>query len=230
MTPVNGSAPGDRRLCLFGDEAGDMTFRPRGPGITRYFFVTTVAFADHGAVQADLQELRHDIAMRGFDPRKGFHATQDQQWVRDLVFDVLDRHDFSVDCTVYDKAKANPALRPDEVTFYESAWFWHLQRVIPDRCLPTPEILVVAAEISLTAKRDAYVQAVQQSMNRVAPAVRYQVAFWPAQTDLCVQAADYCSWAIMRKWEQGDDRSYRRIAAKVGREYDLFARGSLTYY
>lgn len=230
MAPtIKGAPTGARRLCLFGDEAGDLTFA-HGPKVTRYFYLTTVVFADHGAVQADLQELRHDIAAGGFDRQKGFHATSDQQWIRDRVFDVLARHDFAVDVTIFDKAKANPEQRPDPQTFYRFAWVWHLNRVVPDRCLPTPELLVVAAEISLKAKRQAYHQALRAAMQQVAPQTTFESAFWPASSDLCIQAADYCSWAVLRKWENGDTRSYARIADKIGREYDLFQRGTITYF
>lgn len=67
-------------------------------------------------------------------------------------------------------------------------------------------------------------------MREVAPQTRFEAASWPASTDLCIQAADYCSWAVLRKWEGGDRRSYARIANKIGREYDLFQRGTVTYY
>lgn len=226
-----------RRLCLFGDEAGDLTFAPSRPGITRYFFVVTVAFRDHAAVQGDLQELRHDMAVAGYDMRKGFHASEDRQHVRDRVFGTLSHHDFAVDATIFEKRKAIPSRYStvgdhvaSPVDFYRSAWFWHLQRVIPDRCLPAPEILIAAGDIDLGARRLRYLEALQTVMPRVAPDARYAAVLWPTTTDLCIQAADYCAWAIMRKWESGDTRSYALIADRVGREHDMFALGTRTYF
>ncbi|MPZ98305.1 MAG: hypothetical protein GEU80_03035 [Dehalococcoidia bacterium] len=202
----------------------------RKPGVSRHFVITTVTFADHGAVQRDLQELRHDLATAGADMRNGFHASSDQQHVRDQVFDVLAGHDFAVDATICDKPKAAPPLRQTSVDFYRSAWFWHMQRVVPDRCLPTNELLVIAAEINVNAKRAAYHDALRVAMERAAPGTPYLTAFWPAATDLCIQAADHCGWAIFRKWENRDERSYRHIADRIGREYDLFRRGTTEYY
>lgn len=220
-----------RRLCLFGDEAGDMTFAPHGRGITRYFLITTAVFRDHGALQADFQELRHDLAAEGIDRPAGFHASSDPQPIRDRVFDVLAAHEFAIDVTVFEKSKANPLLYASLVDFYRSAWFWHLRRVIPDRCLPAPELLVVAAELRTNATRRAYYEALRTAMTDVeASETAYETAFWPASTDLCIQAADYCGWAVFRKWESGDTRSYRLIEDRVGREYDLFARGTTHYY
>jgi hypothetical protein len=55
-----------------------------------------------------------------------------------------------------------------------------------------------------------------------------------ARTDQCLWVADYCSWAIQRKWErtwqgQPDDRSHKLIAAKIRSEFNIFGAGAKTY-
>lgn len=47
---------------------------------------------------------------------------------------------------------------------------------------------------------------------------------------LRAQIADYCSWAIQRKWESGDQRSYDLIRDKIRSEFDAFSTGSMYYY
>jgi hypothetical protein len=59
------------------------------------------------------------------------------------------------------------------------------------------------------------------------PIGKLQTTFCPAAADPCVQIADYCAWAIQRKWERADERSYRLIAGKIDHEYDLWARGTV---
>ena len=61
------------------------------------------------------------------------------------------------------------------------------------------------------------------------PRQQWRTAFWPCQTDPCLQAADYCTWAIQRKWEKGDRRSYDLIKDKISYEYELWARGKIHY-
>jgi hypothetical protein len=56
------------------------------------------------------------------------------------------------------------------------------------------------------------------------------VAFWPADSDPCLQVADYCTWAIQRKWERDDDRSHLLIAPKLRSEYDVWKSGEVHYY
>lgn len=42
--------------------------------------------------------------------------------------------------------------------------------------------------------------------------------------------ADFCCWAIQRKWERGDERSYVLIRNKVRSEFEPFRRGQTLYY
>ena len=58
----------------------------------------------------------------------------------------------------------------------------------------------------------------------------WEVAFWPSNSDPCLQIADYCTWAIQRKWEKNDSRSYDLIKDKIVSEYDIFRFGSTYYY
>jgi hypothetical protein len=48
--------------------------------------------------------------------------------------------------------------------------------------------------------------------------------------DPCLQAADYCTWAIQKKWERGNVRSYDLIAKRITRERDLWAHGPKHHY
>jgi hypothetical protein len=43
-------------------------------------------------------------------------------------------------------------------------------------------------------------------------------------------AADYCAWAIQRKWEMEDDRSHKLIAHTIKSEYDLWEVGQTHFF
>jgi len=53
---------------------------------------------------------------------------------------------------------------------------------------------------------------------------------WPPESDPCLQVADYCVWAIQRKWERDDSRSYDLIKDKIESEFDVWSIGSTHYY
>ncbi|CAA9356961.1 MAG: hypothetical protein AVDCRST_MAG68-4095 [uncultured Gemmatimonadetes bacterium] len=72
--------------------------------------------------------------------------------------------------------------------------------------------------------------AVQAAVLDTSPATEVRVASWDAQSDPCLQVADYCCWAMRRKWEMGDLRSYDLIREKIGLEREAWAERTLLHY
>jgi Protein of unknown function (DUF3800) len=216
------------RLHVYADESGNFDFS-RHPKATKYYILTTVSLRDH-TVGNDLLSLRRSLAWKGSDLPREFHATNDPQSVRDQVFGAIAAHDFRVDATIVNKPKTQLQVRPDNLRFYKTAWYYHMKYVAPRISQQGDELLVVAASITTRDKRRAFILAIQDVMQQVSPTRKFKTAFWPAATDPCLQVADYCCWAIQRKWEGGDDRSYQIIKSKIRSEFDLWKYGNTEYY
>ncbi len=105
-----------------------------------------------------------------------------------------------------------------------------MKYVTPQVVSTGDELLVVAASIATKNKQKDFAAAVSDVMTQSATKNAFVTASWPAESDPCLQVADYCCWAIQRKWESGDLRSYNLIANKVRSEFNLFAYGSTLYY
>lgn len=67
---------------------------------------------------------------------------------------------------------------------------------------------------------------IQQVMQRD----KWEVAFHESSKDPLLWVADYCAWAVQRKWELDDRRSYDRIRNKIVTEYDLFRISEKHFY
>jgi hypothetical protein len=139
------------RIGIFADESGNFDFS-RGPGASRYFILTTVACADYGVGDA-LLRLRREIAWQGHGVNSEFHATEDSLEVRGRVFRLLCEHEFRIDVTILEKAKAAPCTRASEDAFYQHAWQHHLAHVAPQIVSPTDELFVVGASLGTKKKR-----------------------------------------------------------------------------
>ncbi|MXW34675.1 MAG: DUF3800 domain-containing protein [Chloroflexi bacterium] len=217
------------RVHLFADEAGNFDFS-RKAGASRFYILTTVAFPEgHDALATSLRALRFELAWDGVDLRREFHATDDTVAVRERVFEVLAAHDFRVDATILEKPKARPAIRSSEERFYRTAWAYHLQYVLPGLLPQDAELHVIAASVGTGSKRREFLRGLERAV-RESTGAPARVAFWPAATELGLQAADYCAWAIQRRWERGDDRPYRLIRDRIAVEQELFRRGRRRFY
>lgn len=212
---------------MFGDEAGNLDFRV-GQGASKYFVIGTVTVGDCAAGD-QLMALRRELAWQGIALESTFHASEDQQLVRDEVFRLLATCNLRIDTTILEKRKTQPHLQ-DKERFYKFAWYYHFKYVAPYIAAARDELLVVAASIGTKKRRKGIRIGIEDVVWQSARTGTWQVAFWPAESDPCLQIADYCTWAIQRKWEGGDDRSYKIIQSMIHSEYDLFSSGTTTYY
>jgi hypothetical protein len=216
------------RKYVFADESGDFNFS-RHPSASRYFILVTVTVPDCSAGQA-LLDLRRELAWEGHGLDTEFHATEDKQAVRDRVFALLTGQAFRLDVTLLEKSKARPSIRVTEQRFYQMAWYLHMKYVAPRAIAQGDQVMVVGASLGTKKQRAGFRAAVQDVSHQVVPAATLRVASWAAASEPCLQVADYCAWAVQRKWEGGDDRSYRLIAGKIASEFAPFAVGTEQYY
>lgn len=221
-------------LYVFADEAGELAFQAKSS--SRYFILTTLTVSDCPVGDA-LLNLRRQLAWEGVETHPSFHATEELQPVRDRVFSVLQQHEFRIDATIFEKAKANPNVRQSADRFYRFAWDYHL-RYLAQRAIPsaTSRLLLVPATIAERKhKQELFTTAVRTVVSEIPLAAPPQLAFWMGRSDPCLWAVDYCCWAIQRKWERTwhgnpDDRSHRLIAPKIHSEFDIFRRSTTLYY
>ncbi|MCB2100485.1 MAG: DUF3800 domain-containing protein [Rhodobacterales bacterium] len=212
---------------MFADEAGDFEFS-RKPNVSRFFILCTVSMHSCHIAQ-DLLDLRRNLAWDGVELGDYFHCSNDSQAVRNRVFDVIGQHDFTVHATIMEKSKSQPHIRASRPVFYKYGWFYHFKHGVSPHANTHPELLVTTASIGTRKEKRAFSSAVDDVMKQTV-AANWQTDFRPSAADPCLQVADYCAWAIQRKWERGDDRSYRLIADRIDYEYDLWARGTTHHY
>ena len=216
------------RKYIYADEAGNFDFSSNR-GATRYFILTTVLVEDH-QIEMEMLDLRRELVWEGYNLPGPFHASTDEQLVRNRVFDVLSLYDFRVDATIIEKCKAMPRIRPTEEAFYKHAWFYHMKYLANRVALPVDDLQVIAASIGEKRKLAGFRYGVQDVLRQTSWSNTIRVDMWPFSVDPCLQVADYCCWAIQRKWERNDDRSYSLIQDKIRSEYDLFRSGTTNYY
>jgi len=215
-------------VFLFADEAGDFNFS-RQPKASKYYIICTVATTSCD-VANDLLMLKRRLAWKGAPLRDYFHCSEDKQEIRDAVFETISHHDFTVQATIMEKSKAQPQVRPTDERFYQYGWLYHLRHSNKRFLSPLDSIQITAASIGSKAKRVAFEDGVRDVCRQIIPKDRFRTAFWPCQTDPCLQLADYCTWAIQRKWERGSSRSYDLIAKRINYEYELWEHGEVHYY
>jgi Protein of unknown function (DUF3800) len=209
-----------RFLYIFLDEAGNLDFSKNG---TKYFVLGGITKERPFHAYKELTELKYDLVERGMG-LEYFHAAEDNQATRNQVFDIIEKNlaDVAVDSIIVEKQKVPKALHADE-QFYPKVLGTLLREILHQYPLAEfAEVIVFTDSLPVQRKRAAVEKGVKMTLTAMLPAsVRYRVLHHASKSNLDLQIADYCTWAIYRKWNLQDARSFQRIKPAVRREWDV---------
>lgn len=228
-------------LFLFLDESGNLDFSEKG---SRYWALTAFCTFHPSHGKEGFLDLFYSLvdAGRGL---QCFHATEDKQAVRDEFFRLIGEltHSFEIHSVIAEKCKASPSLynvikmrrgklcyEKDESRFYGVVCKALLRYVFRcPRFKHAKKIVVVLSSIWTNQRHESIRKALSLELKHQA-SVPFEIYFHANREDLNCQIADYCGWAIARKWERGDRRSYDLIRTKIKNEFDVFERGTIRHY
>ena len=93
------------------------------------------------------------------------------------------------------------------------------------------KVLIFTDTIPVKSKKKAIEKSIKQVLTKILPTnIPYSILHHSSKSNLDLQIADYCNWAIYRKWDTGDERSYILIKKYIKSEFDIFERGKKYYY
>jgi len=201
----------DRQIAyVFLDEGGNFDFSATG---TRYFCMTGVLKYRPFSISAKLEALRYDLIESGMDIEY-FHASEDRQYVRDQVFELICCGDQQLEAhsLVVEKSQTVPEFHsPKE--FYPRVLGCLLHDMLDAVSLTEVEkVIVITDQLPIQKKRKAIEKAVKHTLTEMLPAdSRYQLLHHSSKSAFGLQVADYINWAVFRAWERGDLRSLDQV-------------------
>jgi len=218
-----------RFLYIFLDEAGNLDFSTNG---TKYFLLASITKERPFTAYKEMTELKYDLVEQGLDIEY-FHASEDSPFIRKKVFDIVlnKLNGIRIDSLVIEKRKTGPALCIEE-RFYPEMLGYLLKYILKGYDLSLySEVIVFTDRIPINKKRKAVEKAVKTTLVQQLPrAVRYRIFHHDSKSNMDLQIADYCNWAIYRKWDRGDITNYKSLKPAIKSEFDIFQTGKKFYY
>jgi len=210
-----------------------MNFSPRA---SKHVVVAAVKIVDSPVrLMGKYWSLKHslfiappdDAEIRHRFQNKRFHASEDPQPVRDMVFDLITNNigQIQVRAVVIDKDDVDAKHRTEE-WLHENLYFY-LYRSILDRSHWTRAGSGVQLLIDLTddkRMREATIKGVRSAEALAAAPFKSAVHHVSSFHHPFLQLADYFCWAIYRKYEKKDLRSYKLIKEAVRDEWRLYKK------
>lgn len=216
-------------LYIFLDESGNLDFSDSG---SRYFVLTSVSTRRPFPFSSALDEFKYDCLESELDIQS-FHCAEDRQRVRNKVFAIIGANlgSLRVDSLIVEKRKTGPALR-EETRFYPEMLGYLLKYVLPGESQPGTAITVITDRLPLQRKRRAIEKAIKGALASMVPLSlpSYRILHHESKSHYGLQVADYCCWAVAKKWGSKDLRSYNLIRPAVQSEFEIFQSGTRYYY
>lgn len=219
-------------IYVFLDEGGNFDFSSTG---TRYLTLTAVVCSRPFHWYYKLTSAKYDLIEKARE-EEYFHASEDQQATRDRFFLELatELENISIHSIVIEKRKAHPSVQPLE-KFYPKMLGWLVKFIVRgienQVARSQPEIIILTDKIPVSKKRKALEKTVKQTLSReVRSRLPYKILHHDSKSSMGLQVADYCNWAVYRKWSNDDFRSYNLIKGAVKSEFDVFQSGKNFYY
>jgi len=218
-----------RFLYIFLDEAGNLDFSRGG---TKYFLLGALTKERPFQAYRELTELKYDLVELGTE-LEYFHASENPQPVRSRVFEII-RNNLEgtrLDALIVEKGKTIPSLQKEE-RFYPRMVAYLLRHILQEHDLKLyDEVIVYTDEIPVKRKRDAIEKAVKMTLSEMLrKSAKYRILHHSSKSNMDLQIVDYCTWAIYRKWDRSDVRSYEHIRSSIRSEFDIFQTGKTFHY
>lgn len=211
------------------DESGNFDFSPTG---SRYYvFAAAWTYTPH-PLASKLTQLRFQLLKDGHN-LQAFHATEDKQEHRNnVIATMVSEQEWKYVAIVVEKAKVNPSIRQAQQFYPEFASMalrFIFRGVIGQE---TSKVMVYTDLIPISNHRKAVEKTIKLACQKDLPhGVGFLIYHHDKKSNNWLQVVDYCSWAVFRKWERQDDRTYNRLRPRLAKtELDVMEKGNVFYY
>lgn len=220
-----------RPLYIFLDESGDFNFSPTG---SKYFILSGLSSFSPFTWYQEIIDLRYKLieSPNNFNIER-FHASEDVQKIRDNVFQGIQKiqSQVRVDSVIVQKNKAHPAIRGSE-RFLPMILQCLLKYTVRgyDTSLIS-ELIFITDTLPVKKEQEAVKKGIKTHLAESFPNnLTHSIFHWDSRSAVGLQVVDYVNWAIHRKWNRNDTRSYELVKDCIKSEFDIFQTGRTYFY
>lgn len=205
---------------IFLDESGDLGFGERS---SRWFVLTVVLTDNHRKIEKCVKRVHRGLQKK-YQRVKELHAYHSDSITKKRILQLLaETESLKIFCIILNKKKIYINLRQQKNYLYNYTANILLASLHNKRALKSDgqvQIIIDQRETNkfLRTNFENYLKShlVRRNNNK------FDIKIKPSHTEKCLQAVDFISWAIFRKYERGDYEYYEIIKDKIQEENLLY--------
>lgn len=214
-------------LYVFVDESGNLDFSLKG---TKHFVLAAVTARIPLSSSQALQSLKYELLAKNFGGHEFqyFHASEDAQTIRDLVFGTISSlNSIRVNYLIADKRKTHPKYHNENFyTLLGSALVKYLLKV--HQSSPYDKVIIIFDQALTKKEQSNFMKSVKPILKEIGKP--YAIYFHRTMSDFNGQIADYCAWAKYVSLERREMRPLEQIKQIPQETFDIFSTGTTYYY
>jgi len=200
-------------IYIFLDESGDLGFSERS---SRWFVLTIALTNNHRKVEKCVKKVHRGLKSK-FKKVKELHAYHSSEITRKRILKQLSEiEDLQVHCIVLNKNKVYVDLRNQKNYLYNYTANTLLDRLYNKNNFKKDEKVLIYIDQRETNKflKKNFENYLTDGLSKKGSS-GFKIKIKPSHTEKCLQAVDFISWAIYRKYEHGDYEYYEIIKNKI---------------
>ena len=208
---------------IFLDESGDLGFDKTKKRSSKYFVITFL-FTDKKRPIDKIVKVTHS-SLKKIHKQKGgvLHCYHEKPITRTRLLSKLAQKDIKIMTVYLNKNKVYTRLHKEKDVLYNFVTNILLDRICTKKLIPIDEKIDLIASRKETNKFlntnfKNYLSAQVKSNHELDISIEIKTP----HEEKALQAVDFLSWSIFRKYEQGDESYYEIFKSKIYEENILF--------
>ena len=205
---------------VFLDESGDLGFSNKS---SRWFILTMVFTSNHRKIEKCIKKVHHNLKKK-YKRVAELHAYHSDAITKKRILQLLSvTEDLKILCIVLNKKKVYVDLQNQKTLLYNYTANILLDRLSNKKVYNTEDKIQICIDQRETNKflKENFKDYLNNNLAKRGNN-NFEIKIRPSQTEKCLQAVDFISWAIFRKYERNDYEYYELIKNKVIEENLLF--------
>ncbi len=205
-------------MYIYLDESGDLGFSEKS---SNYFIITLLLAKEPSGVKKCIKKIRHKKLKSQMQKLPEIKAYNSNDRIRTLVIKCLMSKNIEVHTIILNKNKIRKILQGEKMNLYN-----YLAGMLIEECalFKYPSITLVVdrrtSKYNVIREFDHYIKFKIKS--QVSIKAKLQIQHKNSSSDGGLQAVDFISWSIFRKYEWKDAKFYDLIKEKISVEKRLF--------
>lgn len=208
---------------IFLDESGDLGFDFFKKKTTKYFIITLLFATAKKPIEKVVKKTYLGLSRTYKHKINSLHANKEKPVTKNRMLSSLSEKDISVMVIYLNKNKVYTKLQNQKEVLYN-----YVTNILLDRVY-TKKLIPIDKEIHLIASRKETNKFLNQNFKEYLSGqiknnfrLELKIEIKTPAEEKSLQAVDFISWAVFRKYEYGDESYYDLIKSKIVEENGLF--------